>query len=209
MKAIEPYRNVNEAIQSLDNGGRFYNIRTKADDGIINQAEIGKVGGVFGSKQQLILFLEMSILRLNQTEKNSLVSKFDSDLNGSYQKYKSQELRPSEAKLKGVIASNAIITGIPRLVDSKTDFNGFIMFPMIIGSVTTFMMIPIIDKYDVYELRDEETSETFLIAHLKESEKLSNKRMILGGVLKELKADQKEDKAKGKFLEAIYYLDAE
>lgn len=207
MKKIEPYTNVKEALQSLDNGGRFYNILTKAEDGIINQSELGKVGGVFNDKQQMILFLELSISKLNETEKEKIITKLDSDLQSSYQKYKSQVLLPSEANLKGIISSNAIITGIPKLIDSKSEFQGFIMFPIISGNVTTFMMIPLIDEYDVYELRDENSSETFFIAHLKDSEKLPCKKMIIGGVLKELKEKESDEKAKGKFLEAIYHLE--
>lgn len=45
MKKIESYIDVNDAISDLDNGGRFYNLFTHADDGIISQAELGKVGG--------------------------------------------------------------------------------------------------------------------------------------------------------------------
>jgi hypothetical protein len=207
MKKIKPYSNINNAIQSLDNGGRFYNILTKAKDGVINQAELGKVGGIINDKQQMILFLELSILKLNKAEKDSIISKLDSGLQESYQKYKSQELLPSEANLKGILSSNAIITGVPKLIDSKSNFRGFIMFPMISGNVTTFMMIPLIDKYDVYELRDEASSETFLIAHLKDSEKLTSKKMIIGGVLKELNKSETEDGIKTKFLEAAYYLE--
>ncbi|MBE9467050.1 MAG: hypothetical protein IMY72_01865 [Bacteroidetes bacterium] len=131
----------------------------------------------------------------------------DSRLQKNYLKYKSQELLPSEANLKGIISSNAIITGIPKLIDSKSDFEGFIMFPIISGNVTTFMMIPLIDEYDVYELRDEELSETFLIAHLKDSERLPSKKMVLGGVLKELNESEEGDQVKGKFLEAIYHFE--
>jgi len=206
MQEIETYENINEALESLDNGGRFYNFQTKANDGIINQAELGKVGGVFFGQQQMILFLEMSMLKLNQNEKNAIVSKLDSDLTDTFYKFKSQELLPSEADSKGMLASNAIITGIPKLIDSKSEFSGFIMFPMTIGNVTSFMMIPLIDQYDVYELRDEARSETFIIAHLKSDEKLPNKKVILGGVLKELNANEEEDVAKGKFLEAVYFV---
>lgn len=207
MLAIDTYRNINEALESLDNGGRFYNFKTKAKDGVINQAEVGKVGGVFGSKQQLILFLEMSLLKLNRRDKDAVILKFDEDLISNYHKFKSQKLLPSEAKSNGVLGSNAIITGIPKLVDSKSEFEGFILFPMMMGNISSIMMIPLIDQYDVYELRDEVSSETFLIAHLKESEKLPNKKLILGGVLKELKADEEEDVASGKFLEAIYFIE--
>ena len=207
MKKIEPYNNAKDAIKSLDNGGRFYNVLTKADDGLISKSELGKVGGVFNDAQQMILFLEMSILKLDQSEKDSIISKLDSNLNKAYQKYKSQEILPSEANIKGIISSNVITTGIPKLIDSTSEFEGFLMFPIMNGNITTFMMIPLIDEYDVYELRDEESSETFLIAHLKDSEKLPRKKMIIGGVLKELKKDEAEDKATGRFLEAIYHLE--
>ena len=69
MKKIEPYRNINDAISNLDNGGRFYNILTKADDGIISKSELGKVGGIFNDKQQMILFLELSISKLDNGKK--------------------------------------------------------------------------------------------------------------------------------------------
>jgi hypothetical protein len=155
----------------------------------------------------MILFLEMSILQLDQSVKDSVILKLDDGLKETYQKYKPQELLPSEAKTKGIISSNAIITGVPKLVDSQSDFKGFILFPMQIGDVTTFMMIPLIDQYDVYEIRDEETSETFLIAHLKDSEKIPNKKIMIGGVLKELQTDEKENKSNGIFLKAIYHID--
>lgn len=207
MKKIEPYLNKNEAIQSLDNGGRFYNLQAKAKDGLISKSEVGKVGGVFNDKQQIILFLEMALLRLNQSDKDAIISSLDDDLKKIYQKYKSQVLLPSEANAYGKISSNAIITGIPKLIDSESTFKGFIMFPIIIGNVTTLMMIPLIDKYDVYELKDEVSSKTFLIAHSKDSIKLPNRKIIVGGVLKELSPDENGNENKGKFLEATYHID--
>ncbi len=122
MKKLIPYQNINTALKTLDNGGRFYNILTKAEDGIISQAELGKVGGLFSSKQQSILFLEMSISALSKKEKARVLSQLDDGLQNQYQKYKAQYLLPSEAKEKSIISSNAIITGIPKLMDSKTDF---------------------------------------------------------------------------------------
>ena len=204
MEKIKPYKDLKCALQSLDNGGRFFNFRTKAEDGIITQSELGKVGGVFIESQQLILFLEMSLLELDQAAKDTIISKLDNGLQKKYLKYKPQRVLPSEASLNGIISSNAIITGTPKLIDSKTSFNGFIMFPMVSGNVTSFMMIPLIDEYEVYELRDDETSETFLIAHPKGYEKLPSKKMTVGGVLKELNETEEEDGAKVKFLEALY-----
>lgn len=207
MKRIDPFKNVSQALKSLDNGGRFYNILTKADDGVINKAELGKVGGIFNDKQQMILFLEMAMLKLSKSEKDIIISKLEEELQKAYRNYKPQTLLPSEAKSKGVIASNAVITGIPKLVDSKSDFNGFIMIPLMAGNVTAFSMVPIIDEYDVYELRDELTDDTFMIAHLKNEETLPDKKVIIGGILKEIKESEIETEASGKFLEAIFHLD--
>ena len=207
MKKIEPYKNINDAISNLDNGGRFYNILTKADDGIISKSELGKVGGIFNDKQQMILFFELSISNLDDKKRNTLISKLEESLQEVYLKYKPIELLPSEAHTKGVIASNAIITGIPRLTQSKSDFIGFIMIPVIAGNVTTFSMIPLIDLYDVYELIDEESDKNFLIAHSKGTNKLPEKKIKVAGVLKELKSAKNEKKASKKFLEAVYHME--
>lgn len=207
MKQIEPYKNIDDAISNLDNGGRFYNILTKADDGIISKSELGKVGGIFNDKQQMILFFELSISKLNEVKRNVVISKLEEDLQKIYLKYKPIELLPSEVHSKGVLASNVIITGIPRLTESKSDFIGFIMIPITVGNITTFSMIPLIDMYDVYELRDEKSDTNFLIAHSKETKKLPEKRIKVAGVLKELRSDKNEKKASKKFLEAVYHME--
>ncbi|MBC8753801.1 hypothetical protein H2O64_03915 [Kordia sp. YSTF-M3] len=207
MKKIEPFRNFNDALLNLDNGGRFYNILTKADDGVISKAELGKVGGIFYDKQQMILFFELSISKLGEEKRNAVISKLEDNLKALYTKYKPIELLPSEAYSKGIIASNTIITGIPTLTESKSEFVGFIMIPMVVGKVTTFTMIPLIDMYDVYEIRDEASDENFLIAHAKGATKLPKKKIKVAGVLKELRSDRKESVASKRFLEAIYHIE--
>ncbi|WP_299439420.1 hypothetical protein [uncultured Aquimarina sp.] len=207
MKKIEPYKDINEAITSLDNGGRFYNILTKADDGVISKAELGKIAGLFSNKQTMILFLELAISRLEEGAKKQLISNLTDDLKSMYVEYAAQVLLPSEANDKGSLSKNTIITGIPKKIASKSDFNGFIMVPIVAGKVTTFTMIPIIDTYDVYEIVEEESSETFIIAHAKGSHKLPEKRIQVAGVLKELKSKKDEKSGIKKYLEAVYYLD--
>ncbi|WP_299253750.1 hypothetical protein [uncultured Aquimarina sp.] len=207
MKRIEPFKNIDEAIGTLDNGGRFYNILTKADDGVISPAELGKVAGVFNDKQTMILFLNLSISKLDIIERNRIVPSLSKDLQSIYSKYNPMELLPSEVDHKGELSSNTIITGIPKKVISQSDFNGFIMVPIVAGKVTTFSMIPIIETYDVYEIIEEESSENFLIAHAKGSYKLPEKKIKVAGILKELKSKKDEKTASKKYLEAVYYVD--
>ncbi len=208
MEKIEPYRTLEEALRALDNGGRFYNILTKADDGEITPAEIGKAAGIFNDKQQMVLFLELATSRLTEQEKAALAAKLEDDLQARYQKYKPREFLPSEAGIQEALAANVIITGVPKHVESKTEFSGFVMVPIMVGKVMTLMPIPINQQYDVYELRDEVLADTFLIAHAKGEDKLPEERIRVGGVIKELKADKEEREASRTFLEAVYYTEA-
>ena len=203
MKKIEPYKNINEATLSLDNGGRFYNVLTKSDDGIISTSELGKVAGLFIDKQKMVLFLDLAISNFDVNTKEKIVNSLDVSLRSTYEKYKSQEFLPSEAYDKGILSSNSIITGFPKKIDSKSDFNGVIVLP--VGK--SFVVMPIIDKYDVYEIRDEVSDDTFLIAHARGSIVLPEKKIKVAGVLKELKANKNEKKASKRFLEALYYLE--
>ncbi len=207
MKKVNVYQYVDEAMTSLDNGGRFYNVLTKANDGVISQAELSKVGGVFNDTQKMILFFELATSKLAESNKMMILSKMEGKLKESYTKFAPQKMFPSEAISKGVLSSNAILTGVPKLVTSKTDFNGFIMVPVMTGKVTTFMMIPLIDAYDVYELKDELHSETFIIAHARSKEKLPNKKIKVAGAFKELKAGMEAGSNSKMFLEAVYYSD--
>jgi len=202
MKKIEPYKNINEATLSLDNGGRFYNVLTKSDDGIISSSELGKVAGLFIDKQKMVLFLDLAISNFDVNTKEKIVDSLDVSLRSTYEKYKSHELLPSEAYDKGILSSNSIITGFPKKIDSKSDFNGVIIIP--VGN--SMIAIPLIDKYDVYEIRDEVSDDTFLIAHARGSIVLPEKKIKVAGVLKELKSNKNEKKTSKKFLEALYYL---
>lgn len=207
MQQIHPYQNSSEAMSILDNGGRFYNLLTKQGDGEISTAEIAKVAGIFNDRQKVVLFLEMALSKLEPGKKEGILAKLGEDAGKAYKTFKPQELLPSEAQQKGTLAANAIVFGIPKFVDSKSQLNGFIMIPITTGKVIIPMMVPIIDKYDVYEITDELSSETFLIAHTRGEKKLPGHKIKVGGVIKELKADPKEKIASGKFIEALYFMD--
>ena len=209
MKRIEPYKNFNEAIQSLDNGGRFYNLLTKADDGIISKAELGKVGGVFNNIQKMILFLELAASRLNPKDRVAIIARLDSDLKNAYEKYQPQRLLASEANALGIVSCNAIVTGVPKHVKTSKQFNGFILIPVSTGKVTAFTVVPLIEKYDVYEIRDELSDSEFLIAHARGSRRLPEERLEIAGIIKELKASKTEEKGSKIFLEALYHMACE
>lgn len=206
MKKVIPYKTTQGAIAALDNGGRFYNLASRANDGEITHAELAKAAGIISDTQKIITYLELSLDMLQKEAKQAVISQLSVDLKHKYDKYRPERFSPSEAILKATASTPAIITGLPKLVDSKTKFSGFIMVPITTGSVTTFIMIPIMDQYDVYELRDEESDETFFVAHGRGRSKLPEKMVSCGGVVKELKADKKEKVASQKYLEISHYL---
>ena len=204
MKRIEPYASSNFAMKDLDNGGRFYNLWTRADDGIISSAELAKVGGLFNDKQKMILYLQMALSKLESSEKSIVLNRLDENLKEAYNEYRVDQILDCTTKLDGRQGENVIIRGIPRRIESKSDFNGFIMVPIMAGSVTTFSMIPIIDKYEIYEMHSE-SGDNFLIAHTRETESLPEHTIVIGGVVKELKSDRNDDAESTVFIEAVYY----
>ena len=74
------------------------------------------------------------------------------------------------------------------------------------GKVMVFIPVPLVDSYDVYEIRDENSSETFLIAHARGAEKLPEQLIKVAGVLKELKSNKEEENGSKKFLEINYFI---
>jgi len=207
VKKVKPYATIEDALKSLDNGGRFFNLLAKAKDGVINPSEIVKVGGIFDDRQRMILFLEMALLQLEQADRDTLISKLENDLQRRYRKYKPQSLHPSEVTSKGKVGSNVLISGVPVLIDSTSDFRGFLLIPIMKERTNAVSIISLREDYDVYELKDDKSSESFLVAHAKGSEKLPNTKITIGGVLKEYNQSESASSPKEMFLETVYYLE--
>jgi len=207
MEKIIPFTNVKEAASSLDNGGRFYNLFTDANDGIITSAELAKAAGVFSNKQKMWLYFEMSTSALTSQAKNSIIQQLSEELRAEYINQNILHLLASQVKLKASASQSVIVTGIPKLIDSKSNLTAFIMIPIMTGNVTTFTMIPIFEEYDVYEMRDEESDEEIMIAHHRGNAKLPAKKISCGGVVKEFDKteDGKKNSPKEIFLEVLYY----
>ena len=79
------------------------------------------------------------------------------------------------------------------------------MIPVTTGQSTTFAMIPIVDQYDIYEVRDEETDEEFLIAQVRGAKRLPEVMTTFGGTLKELQGKNGQKPKHRLFLETLYF----
>ncbi len=202
MKKVKPYKSKSAAMKAIDNGGRFYNLLTKANDGEVTEAELSRVAGVFSDHKLMHLFIEMSLIELpNATDiKNTL----STSLKQSYHEHKPNVISLHDSLTIGCAGQTVIVTGIPLLVESKTEFSGFITIPMTTGNVTTMMMVPIFDQYEVYELKDEISNNNVLLAHTRGGKKLDPVPTRIGGCLKERQQNEDTDE-KDLFIEVCYY----
>jgi hypothetical protein len=104
---------------------------------------------------------------------------------------------------QGQAGKPAIVTGYPVFVEDRTQFTGFIM--VFTGKVP--VMIPIFDRFDVYEVFDTPDLRVprTVIATLRGSRRLDGMHARFGGMLKELRFDDRTGKKHGLYLEVLYY----
>jgi hypothetical protein len=207
MRVVTPYKTFRAALRALDNGGRFYDLLAKARDEKIAFSEIAKVAGVFTSYSSAFLFFDLAIYQLSPREKHRLVSSFSEFQAAMYRANGPVHMRPSEVDSAGKAGNTAIVAGHIRHVKRREEFGGFIMMPMMTGSNTLPMMVPIYDQFDVYEVRDAESEglSGTLVATSRGSRFRGETAVRLGGYLRALAF---RDAARGRhklYLETVYY----
>ena len=205
MEKIIPFLNKQEALKSLDNGGRFYNFLSSAQDGKITTAEMAKAAGVFSNEQKMWLFFEMATKNLNREDKALIIEQFSDKLKESYNEENPKWLK--ENSIDGNTAKSVIVFGVPAKVEEKSDLQSFIMVPIITAGTMTFTLIPIFDNYEVYEIDLGSQGDKFLLAHNKTSQPLPAQEIYCGGVLKEMKKGKGEEAVTEQFLEIMYFMD--
>ncbi|GAA0878722.1 hypothetical protein GCM10009119_16900 [Algoriphagus jejuensis] len=209
MKQIIPFLTFQEAIDSFDNGGRVYNLLSHAKDGIVSPAEMGKVAGVTHDPQAMILYFVLSISHLSNRDKERILVHLDTDLFVLYEKYQPVHMSLDQCALQGKAGISTMIVGTPKKISSTSEFVGSIMVPVIVDTVTSFTMVPIVTSYDVYELSSKETDKIVIIAHHKEKSPLPEKKLRIGGMLTSLSQSTGIEQPNDLFLEVQYYLEEE
>jgi len=207
MRELKPYRTLRGLQKSIDNGGRFYNFFTSADDQTVTRAELAKAAGVFTAGVKAFLFLEMAQQDLQPAERRSVIALLDPDLREDYRRNRPRTLLPSAVEADGAKGRAVIVTGYPRFVEDKTQFNGYIMIPIMAGKVTTFMMLPIFDRFDVYEVFDDRRMRkpNSMVATVRGQRLARDGRIRFGGVLRKLEFKDKTDKSHRFYLETVFY----
>ncbi|MCP4711528.1 MAG: hypothetical protein GY869_23155 [Planctomycetes bacterium] len=206
MKLITPYKTKHGALKSLDNGGKFYNIFTTPDDGVISRSEVARVAGV-SSPAKAFLFLEIALSGLSESERVSILQRLGPKLTNAREKHAIQNYTIRTFRQSCKPGKCAIVSGYPSFLEDKTQFQAMIMIPIMIGKVMTMMPVPIMDRFDVYQLYQNEshTGPHSIIATVRGSKRLPNRRAIFAGLSKKLNFKTKAKKPHDVMLEASFY----
>ena len=203
MEQITLFKSASQAIDTLDNGGEFYNIFTKADDDLISQSEVSKVAGGRLEKQKAVLFLNLAMSGLTEREQQEIEGRFDDKLSDNFNKYKPTEIQSLQAFETLKAGTGVVITGIPRKIDGEGVITGYISIPVI----DVFTLIPISETYVVYEIKDENSGERVLVAHDKDAGLLPEIKLKIVGVVKQFQLAQDDDSEFEKFIEVDYFVE--
>lgn len=207
MKHIIPYTSFQEAIEAFDNGGKFFNLFSHAHDGVVSPAELGKVAGVANDKQAMILYLVMSISRLDNRSRERVLARLDSHLFDIYEKFRPVHMSLDQMLERGKAGVSATLVGTIKKISTSTDFGGSIMVPIVVGAVTSFTMVPLENSYEVYELHSDHSDNVAMVAHHKEKESLPERKLRVGGMITSLSQGEATNQLNSVFLEAQFYME--
>lgn len=208
MREVIPYKTVPGALKALDNGGRFYNIFTKADDGTITDSEMFKAAGVVSGSDKAFLFFSLALAHLDSDQQQVIISRLSTDLRVRFLQSRPQRVEIEDFDQVAKPAQSVIVDGYPRFLEDKTRFAAFIMIPIMAGKVTTFTMIPILDRFDVYEVYSKPglKGRKTIIATVRGSRRLEPIRTVFGGIVKKLNFEPKAESRHRHYVETLYYV---
>ena len=201
MEMVFPYRNVEDALEELDNGGRFYNFFTKKDDEVVTASELYKAAGVFTGAAQAFLFYELAVMNLSAEEKGELEAKLSPKLRNSFKYRKPRRITPEKFERRAFESQSVILEGHPFYTQDSEKFSGFVPVPIQMGNTTTTIMIPIIEQFHIYEVYPtrEKEGEAAVVAIAKgKSRPLRPSRTRFAGVVKEMSIDKNGGKGRSR-----------
>ena len=208
MKQIHPFSSFQEAISKFDNGAHFYNLFSHAKDGIVSTEELELVAETNNDTQKLILFLVLSISNMDNHSREKILSRLDAELFELYEKYHPVHITILQMLEKGKPGISVTIVGTPKKIAEPEENVEELLVPVLVGAEASFALVPVKHAFVIYELHSDYTSETILIGHPKESADLPEKKLRLGGMLREINTEiSTASKKKKLFLEVQFFLE--
>ena len=207
MREVQPYQTERGLLRALDNGGRFFNIFTKAGDDRITRAELAKAAGTFGSAPKAALFFEMVQQGLPTASRARAFAALGPKARKDYKKFRPVSVKPSKVDSSGRPGHCVVVEGFPRFLHDKTQFTGMMMFPIVTGNVTTFMMIPLYDHFDVYEVFDDRRMRRpyCVLATTRGVDFPAENPVRFAGILRKMQAEKEAERQHNFYMEVCYY----
>ena len=133
MDMVFPYGNLEEALNELDNGGRFYNLFTKKGDEVVTGSELCRAAGVFSGEAQAFLYYELAVMNLGEEEKAALEGKLSLKLRDTYKCRKPRKIAPEKFARRAFNSQSVVLEGYPYYTRDSKKFGGFVSVPMSVG----------------------------------------------------------------------------
>jgi len=208
MKEVTPYKTLTGALRALDNGGRFFNLFTHAGDGEIEGSEVSKASGRMAGKSDALLFFMLAISQLTDTEQATLIDHLSEGLRSHIQEAGLGWVPVHRFHQSASLHQPILLEGFPFFIKDRTQLTSFVPIPITTNNVTTMMMVPVFERFDVYEVfgHADGTGRKALVAlpHAKQKKTLEPRRTSFAGKIKEMVLEPK--KTKKPFVEVCYML---
>jgi hypothetical protein len=207
MQIIEPYMSLDEAREALDNGGRFYNLLSDADDERITSGELAKAAGVFRTSVNAFLYLDMALAALASEERNEIINLLDESLRARYEAESPLQIDAARLDAEGEINGAVIVEGYLKFYTDQKSFKGTTIVPMMVGKVVVPVTVPVNKQFNLYTLSSAAGGAAFdtLTATPHDTELLHDGRVRLGGIIRQAQFSGEENPAHQNYLETLYY----
>ncbi len=207
MREIKPFKTLRGLEQAIDNGGRFYNLFSHAEDSVVSRGELAKAAGVYSSNDTAFLFLEMARQDLSPYEQDTVVEMLEPELQREFRKRRPKTIAPDLVDTEGKAGTTVIMAGYPQFVENKTEFQCYIQIPVMVGKVTTYTQIPIFDQFDVYEVfNDKRMQKPSSVVARSRGKRLNHDGPIrFGGIVRKLDYNNGEERVHNFYVETVFY----
>ncbi len=101
MRELKPYQTLQGLKKAIDNGGRFYNLFTAADDAVVSRGELAKAAGVFMAGTPAFIFLEMARQNLSASDQQAVTDLLEKELRKQFLKKGPVAILPSAVDKEG------------------------------------------------------------------------------------------------------------
>lgn len=158
MRKITPYKTFDGLSAAVDNGGRWWNLFSKAGDGKITESELAAAGGNTRQQESAFLFLALASSRLPDDDIKRLNAQMELPLRLKNQRHQPSVLRPSQVEEQATDGALVLLEG--RCVKQLRLSNLTISMPVFVrGNVSglprwTKEQVPLMTKMRIYEFAD-------------------------------------------------------